>query len=106
MLAFDARLGDHPGVVILQAVTAETYGEMTAMADAMEPLVTTDWLQAHLADLDLRVVDMRGYVTTRPVGPGVEEASYRGAIEEYRAGHIPGAVSIDWTRDIVDPDDP
>jgi thiosulfate/3-mercaptopyruvate sulfurtransferase len=26
--------------------------------------------------------------------------------EEYEAGHVPGAVFLDWTRDIVDPDDP
>ncbi len=71
-----------------------------------DPLVTTDWLQAHLDDPDVRVVDTRGYVTTRPVEPRVEEAFYRGAPEEYLAGHIPGAVFIDWTRDIVDPDDP
>ncbi len=70
------------------------------------PLVTTAWLQDHLHDPDLRVVDMRGYVTARPVGPGVEEATYRGASEEYLAGHIPGAVYVDWTADIVDPDDP
>jgi thiosulfate/3-mercaptopyruvate sulfurtransferase len=76
------------------------------MSAPLEPLVTTDWLEAHLGDPDLRVVDIRGYVTTRPVGPGVEEATYRGAPEEYRAGHIPGAVFVDWTRDIVDPDDP
>jgi len=69
-------------------------------------LVTTDWLEAHLQDPDVRVVDMRGYVTTRPVAPGVEEATYRGARDEYLAGHIPGAVYIDWTQDIVDLDDP
>lgn len=69
-------------------------------------LVTTDWLQDHVDDPAVRVVDMRGYVTTRPVEPGVEEATYRGAREEYLAGHIPGAVYVDWTRDIVDPDDP
>jgi thiosulfate/3-mercaptopyruvate sulfurtransferase len=40
------------------------------------------------------------------VAPGVEEASYVGAIDEYRSAHIPGAVYVDWTRDIVDPDDP
>jgi thiosulfate/3-mercaptopyruvate sulfurtransferase len=44
-------------------------------------------------------------VVTRPLGPGVEQAEYRGAREEYLAGHIPGAVYVDWTRDIVDPDD-
>jgi thiosulfate/3-mercaptopyruvate sulfurtransferase len=74
------------------------------MAD--DPLVTTDWLAAHLDDPNLRVVDIRGSVTTRAVAPGVEVATYRGAPEEYLAGHIPGAVFVDWTRDIVDPDDP
>ena len=70
-----------------------------------DPLVTTDWLQRHLRDPGLRVVDIRGSVTTRPLGAGVEEATYRGAPDEYLAGHIPGAVYVDWTRDIVDPDD-
>ena len=65
-------------------------------------VVTTDWLAQHLADSDIRVVDIRGYVVTRAVSPGVEEAEYRGAREEYLAAHIPGAVYVDWTRDIVD----
>ncbi|MFO0910245.1 MAG: sulfurtransferase [Isosphaeraceae bacterium] len=69
-------------------------------------VVSTDWLEAHLDDPRVRVVDMRGYVSTRPVAPGVEDALYRSAPEEYRAGHIPGAVYVDWTRDIIDPDDP
>lgn len=69
-------------------------------------IVSTDWLEAHLRDPNVRVVDMRGYVTTRPVAPGVDEATYRGALEEYRAGHIPGAVYVDWTKDIVDLSDP
>jgi thiosulfate/3-mercaptopyruvate sulfurtransferase len=73
---------------------------------SIPPLVTTEWLASRLVEPELRVVDMRGYVTTRPVGPGVEEATYRGASEEFRAGHIPGAVYLDWTVDIVDPDDP
>ena len=71
-----------------------------------EPIVTTEWLEDHLDDPTVRVVDIRGYVSTKPDGPGVEVATYRGAPEEYRAGHIPGAVSIDWTVDIVDLDDP
>ncbi len=69
-------------------------------------LITTGWLEKHLSDPTIRVVDMRGYVVTRPIAPGVEQADYRGAPEEYLAGHIPGAVYIDWTRDIVDPEDP
>ncbi len=70
-----------------------------------DPIVTPDWLEAHLADPEVRVVDIRGYVTTRPESPGVEVATYRGAPDEYRISHIPGAVFIDWTTDIVDLDD-
>ena len=69
-------------------------------------LVSTDWLAEHLGDPEIRVADVRGYVVTRPLGPGVELADYRGAPDEYRTSHIPGAVYIDWTRDIVDLDDP
>jgi thiosulfate/3-mercaptopyruvate sulfurtransferase len=73
---------------------------------SIDPLVTTRWLQANLQNPNLRVVDMRGYVVTKLLEPGVEEASYRGARQEYLAGHIPGAVYVDWTRDVVDLDDP
>lgn len=76
------------------------------MPEPREPLVTTDWLEEHLHDPDLRVIDMRGSVSIRSVAPGVDEATYRGAHEEYLGGHIPGAVYCDWTRDIIDPDDP
>ena len=72
----------------------------------VDPLVSADWLQDHLGDPKIRIVDIRGYVATRPVAPGVEEATYRGAPEEYAAGHVPGSVFVDWTKDIVDPDDP
>jgi thiosulfate/3-mercaptopyruvate sulfurtransferase len=71
----------------------------------IEPLVTTDWLEDHLHDPDVRVIDCRGYVITRPIGPGVEEADYLGAKAEYLANHIPGAVYVDWTSDIIDPND-
>ena len=73
---------------------------------SIDLLVTTDWLETHLGDPNLRVVDIRGSVSTRPDGPGVEIAAYRGAKGEYEARHIPGAVSIDWTEDIVDANDP
>lgn len=69
-------------------------------------LVTSDWLEDHLNDPNVRVVDVRGSVTTRPLEPGVEEAAYRGAPDEYLRSHIPGAVYVDWTQDIIDPDDP
>ncbi len=76
------------------------------MSTTNDLLVSTEWLKAHLDDPAVRVVDIRGYVVTRPLEPGVEHADYRGAREEYLAAHIPGAVYIDWTRDIVDLDDP
>jgi thiosulfate/3-mercaptopyruvate sulfurtransferase len=67
-------------------------------------LVETTWLAKHLQDPDLRIVDMRGYVRTVE-HDGVQEAHYAGAREEYEQSHIPGAVYIDWTSDIVDLDD-
>jgi thiosulfate/3-mercaptopyruvate sulfurtransferase len=72
---------------------------------AADFVVSTDWLAEHLGDPNVRVADIRGFVTTKPVAPGVELATYRGAREEYLASHIPGAVYIDWTRDITDADD-
>jgi thiosulfate/3-mercaptopyruvate sulfurtransferase len=68
-------------------------------------LVETSWLAVHLHEQHLRVVDMRGYVRTVE-SDGVQEAAYVGAREEYEKAHIPGAVYIDWTSDIVDPEDP
>lgn len=75
-------------------------------ANRRDPLVTTEELADRLREDNLRVVDCRGYVSTKPVRPGVEEATYRGARDEYLAAHVPGAVYVDWTTDIVDPDDP
>jgi thiosulfate/3-mercaptopyruvate sulfurtransferase len=48
---------------------------------------------------------MRGYVRTRTEA-GVQTADYVGAPDEYAQSHIPGAIYLDWTRDLVDPDDP
>ncbi|HEY1349986.1 MAG TPA: sulfurtransferase [Ktedonobacteraceae bacterium] len=68
-------------------------------------LVETEWLAEHLQDPDVRVVDIRGYVRTVQ-RDGVQQALYVGAPDDYAQAHIPGAVYIDWTRDIVDLDDP
>src|SRR5947209_17811568 len=65
-------------------------------------LVETSWLAEHLEDPHLRVVDMRGYVRTVE-HDGVQDAVYVGARDEYEQGHIPGALYIDWSSDIVDP---
>ena len=48
---------------------------------------------------------MRGYVRTTTLDD-VQSAEYVGARDEYLQSHIPGAVYIDWTTDIVDMSDP
>ena len=69
-----------------------------------DPLVTTDWLAEHLRDVS--VVDIRGYVKKTDLGGGRQKAEYLGARDEYDEAHVPGAVYVDWTSDITDPDDP
>ncbi len=69
-------------------------------------LVTTRWLASHLTASDVRVVDMRGQVTTAAPGATKHGAVYLGRPDAYAQGHIAGAVYLDWTSDIVDLDDP
>ena len=71
-------------------------------------LVSTEWLENHLLEPSVRVVDIRGYVKTADAGTGdgKQISTYMGAKDEYDDAHIPGAVFIDWTSDITDPDDP
>lgn len=64
-------------------------------------LVSTSWLAANLGAPGLRVVDIRGEV--RPPG---HHPRYVPKRADYEAGHVPGAVFVDWTRDIVDAADP
>ena len=62
------------------------------------PLVGADWLQENLDDPRLRVLDVRG----RHPSSALPHAKHA----EYAAGHIPGAVFVDWEHDFVDADDP
>jgi thiosulfate/3-mercaptopyruvate sulfurtransferase len=66
------------------------------------PLVSVEWLVAHQQLPNLRIVDVRGKV----LPPTEPKPHYFARPEDYAAGHIPGAVYIDWTTDIVDLDDP
>jgi thiosulfate/3-mercaptopyruvate sulfurtransferase len=50
-----------------------------------EVLVSTEWVASHLNDPDVRVVESN------------EDPLL------YSSGHIPGAVEVDWTRDLNDP---
>lgn len=70
----------------------------------MDNLVSVEWLKDHLHDENVVVVDIRGSVTSESLGGGRQRAIYTGDAAAYAAGHIPGSVFIDWTRDIVDPE--
>ncbi len=76
-------------------------------AEQSQFLVETSWVAEHLHDPHVRLVDMRGNVRTVPRkdAEGLQDALYVGARDEYERGHIPGAVYIDWTQDIVDLND-
>ena len=50
-----------------------------------EALVSTDWVAEHLDDPEVRIVESN------------EDPLL------YSSGHIPGAVEVDWTRDLNDP---
>jgi thiosulfate/3-mercaptopyruvate sulfurtransferase len=76
-------------------------GAAAAAGDAGSVLVSTAWLAAHLDEPAVRVVDVRGKV----LPPG-SKPRYLAKRADYEAAHVPGAVFVDWTLDIVDPDDP
>ncbi len=69
-------------------------------------LIETDDLFRQLQRPQVRLIDMRGYVRITQGADGVDNAIYTGAEEEYRQEHIPGAIYLDWTEDIVDLDNP
>lgn len=66
------------------------------------PLVSTDWLAEHLDDDNLRLIDIRGRVLPATEPP----PHYHSHRDHYDEAHIPGAVFVDWTQDIVDPSSP
>ena len=68
----------------------------------MNPIVNTAWLAEHLTDGDLRIIDIRGHVAP-PTDPHPHYFAHRA---EYEQSHLPGAVFVDWVRDITDPASP
>lgn len=59
----------------------------------LSPLVSSEWLAVHLHDQNLLVADVRWYLFDKT----------RQGPEEYRRGHIPGAVFIDVDHDLAAP---
>ncbi|MBC7870012.1 MAG: sulfurtransferase, partial [Chitinophagaceae bacterium] len=68
----------------------------------MQPIVSTAWLAEHLNDDNLRIIDIRGHVAP-PTDPHPHYFAHRA---DYDQSHLPGAVFVDWVRDITDPASP
>jgi thiosulfate/3-mercaptopyruvate sulfurtransferase len=64
-----------------------------------QDFVEVEWLASRLGDPRVRVVDARSV----PHGGAVEMPSGK---EQYAAGHIPGAVHLDYADDLSDPATP
>ena len=75
------------------------------MADT-PPLVTTEWLQEHLDDPGVRVVDMRGYVDDPARRAGRRGGGLPGGPRGIPRRAHPGRGLPRLDPDIVDPDDP
>ncbi|MDR7484134.1 MAG: sulfurtransferase [Armatimonadota bacterium] len=71
--------------VIVGAVAGTSAAAPTAAPGRVPSLVDPGWVAAHLAASDVRLVDVS---STR---------------DAYAAGHLPGAVYVDWQADLVDP---
>ncbi|MCC6167491.1 MAG: SMP-30/gluconolactonase/LRE family protein [Caldilineaceae bacterium] len=59
-----------------------------------EALASTEWLAAHLSDPAVRILDTRNFLL---------EGDPAARLTNYQAGHIPGAVYVDASDDISDP---
>eukprot|EP00752_Nemacystus_decipiens_P003376 g3123.t1 len=68
--------------------------------------VTTDWVEDHLGDPEVALVDIRGRVVKhRDEGSDFFSTTYEGMRADYLDAHIPGAVFVDWTKDIASTDE-
>ena len=76
----------------------ETYPVCDGIITMQSPLVTTAWLEAHLDDENLRLVELRG----RVLPPTAPPPHYLTDREGYLASHIPNAIFVDWQVDIVE----
>ncbi len=64
-----------------------------------EALVSPQWLQEHLADPDLRIIDCSAQLVFQPVGP----SKVLSGLPAYLERHIPGARYINMASDLSDP---
>lgn len=62
-------------------------------------LVDPAWLEAHLDDPQVRILDCTTYMTPQPVGPSTIESGR----PDWERAHIPGAAHVDMVADLSDP---
>ncbi len=67
-----------------------------------ELLVQPEWLEAHLGDSKVKVIDCTVFMTFQPVGPSKVESGR----PQWEEGHIPGAGYLHMVDDLSDPDGP
>lgn len=60
-------------------------------------IVSTNWLADNLHQPNLRIIDIRGHV----MPPSEPPPHYFAHRDDYERAHIPNAVFVDWTKDIV-----
>ena len=77
-------------------MNTEGRNDVTAEDLPAGPLVSSEWLEAHLGAGNLRILDVRGEVGGQPPAKKAD----------YDTAHIPGATFADWTADFVDTEDP
>lgn len=66
------------------AQSGATVGTPARMAPAIDPLVSTEWLQREIGRPDLVILQL-------------------GGPEEFAKGHVPGAVGVDYNREVLAP---
>jgi len=64
-------------------------------------LVETDWLEDHLDDPNIRILECTTFLKSSEDGYYMESG-----LEEWKKGHIPGSVFADLSTDLSDQDNP
>ena len=72
------------------------------MNNAVNALVSAQWLAQHHAKGDVCVLDCTTHMTPQPVGPSRIDSG----LPDYLQAHIPGALHIDMVQDLSDPSGP
>lgn len=70
-----------------------------------EALVETDWLESHLQDSSLRILDCTVHLLYDEAPPG-QPYGIKSGREDYERAHIPDAAFLDLQRDFSDPASP